>query len=96
MTATPSAELDHEQDAIDRGYAEHDRDDMAPTIRYFEELLAVHPGNARLNHEVAGECDTAGREAEARVRYEEPLPVCDRPGRSRRLADRRATGPLSA
>jgi tetratricopeptide (TPR) repeat protein len=74
MTLSPASETDRAlQEAIDRGYAERDRDDMAPTICYFEELLAAHPGNARLTYELAGAYDTAGREAEARIRYEEAL-----------------------
>ena len=74
MTTPPAAQTDDDlQRAIDRGYAERDRDDMAPTIRYFEDLLAAHPGHPVLTYEVAGAYDTAGREAEARVRYEEAL-----------------------
>jgi tetratricopeptide (TPR) repeat protein len=61
------------QEAIARGYAERDRDDMEPTIRYFEDLLAAHPGHPVLTYEVAGAYDTAGREAEARGRYEEAI-----------------------
>lgn len=59
--------------AVARGYAERDRSDMAPTIRYFEELLAAHPGHPVLTYEVAGAYDTAGREADACAGYEEAL-----------------------
>jgi tetratricopeptide (TPR) repeat protein len=46
---------------------------MAPTIAYFEELLAEHPDHPVLTYEVAGAYDTAGMETEARIRYEEAL-----------------------
>lgn len=59
--------------AIALGYQRRDRNDMAPTIAWFEDLLAQHPGNPALVFEVAGAYDTAGREAEARTRYEEAL-----------------------
>jgi tetratricopeptide (TPR) repeat protein len=61
------------EEAVARGYAERDRDNMEPTIRYFEELLADHPGHPVLTYEVAGAYDTPGREAEACVRYEEAM-----------------------
>jgi tetratricopeptide (TPR) repeat protein len=61
------------EEAIARGYAERDRDNMEPTIRYFEDLLAANPGHPVLTYEVAGAYDTAGREAEARGRYEEAM-----------------------
>ncbi|GAB2456572.1 tetratricopeptide repeat protein [Xylanimonas ulmi] len=70
MTATVTPELEA---AIALGYERRDRGDMAPTIAYFEELLAQHPGHPVLTYEVAGAYDTAGREAEARGRYEEAL-----------------------
>lgn len=56
--------------AIERGYAQRDRDNMGPTIEYFEQLLAEHPGHPVLTYEVAGAYDTAGQEAEAAVLYE--------------------------
>ena len=59
--------------AIARGYEQRDRANMGPTVAYFEELLAQHPGNPVLTYEVAGAYDTAGREQEARQRYEEAL-----------------------
>jgi tetratricopeptide (TPR) repeat protein len=61
------------EEAIARGYAERDRNNMEPTIRYFEDLLAQHPGHPVLTYEVAGAYDTAGREAEARGGYEDAL-----------------------
>ncbi|MDX6360841.1 MAG: hypothetical protein QOH37_3895 [Nocardioidaceae bacterium] len=61
------------EDAVARGYAERDRDDMGPTIRYFEDLLAEHPGHPVLTYEVAGAYDSAGREADACATYEEAL-----------------------
>ncbi|GIG22033.1 hypothetical protein Cch01nite_27570 [Cellulomonas chitinilytica] len=67
-TVTPELEA-----AIALGYERRDRGDMAPTIAYFEELLAQHPGHPVLTYEVAGAYDTAGQEADARVRYEEAL-----------------------
>jgi tetratricopeptide (TPR) repeat protein len=59
--------------AIELGYARRDRDDMAPTIAYFEALLAQHPGHPVLTYEVAGAYDTAGEEAKARAFYQRAL-----------------------
>jgi tetratricopeptide (TPR) repeat protein len=56
--------------AIERGYAQRDRDNMAPTIAYFEQLLAEHPGHPVLTYEVAGSYDTDGQEAKAAGLYE--------------------------
>jgi tetratricopeptide (TPR) repeat protein len=56
--------------AIKQGYAQRDRDNMAPTIAYFEQLLADHPGHPVLTYEVAGSYDTAGEEAKAAGLYE--------------------------
>lgn len=61
------------EEAVARGYAQRDREDMGPTIRYFEDLLAEHPGHPVLTYEVAGAYDSAGRESEACARYEEAL-----------------------
>ena len=58
---------------IERGFAARDRDDMGPTIAYFEELLARHPGHAHVLYEVGGSYDTAGREDEAVSYYEQAL-----------------------
>ena len=46
---------------------------MAPTIAYFEDLLARHPGHPVLTYEVAGAYDTAGQEQKARIHYEQAL-----------------------
>ncbi|QAY62576.1 tetratricopeptide repeat protein [Xylanimonas allomyrinae] len=70
MTLSITPEL---ETAIALGYERRDRDNMAPTIDYFEDLLAQHPGHPVLTYEVAGAYDTAGHEAEARARYEEAL-----------------------
>ena len=67
---TPDPELEA---AIALGYQRRDRADMAPTIAYFEGLLAEHPDHPVLTYEVAGAYDTAGQETEARIRYEEAL-----------------------
>ena len=61
------------RDAIAAGYAARDRSDMAPTIAYFERLLAEHPDHPVLVLEVAGAYDTAGREDEAAVQYERAM-----------------------
>ena len=61
------------EDAIRVGYERRDRADMVPTIAYFAELLAAHPGNAVLTYELAGAYDTAGEESRARSLYEEAL-----------------------
>jgi tetratricopeptide (TPR) repeat protein len=61
------------EEANTRGYAERDRDNMEPTIRCFENLLAAHSGHPLLTFEVAGAYDTAGREADACARYEEAM-----------------------
>jgi tetratricopeptide (TPR) repeat protein len=59
--------------AIALGYERRDRTDMAPTIRYFEQLLARSPDHPVLTYEVAGAYDTAGDEARAKVLYERAL-----------------------
>ena len=61
------------EEAIRRGYAQRDRDNMGPTIAYFESLLAEHPGQPVLVYEVAGSYDTAGQEEKARGLYEQAL-----------------------
>jgi tetratricopeptide (TPR) repeat protein len=60
-------------EAIRLGYERRDRANMAPTIAYFEALLAEHPGHPVLVYEVAGAYDTAGEEAKARQLYEQAL-----------------------
>jgi tetratricopeptide (TPR) repeat protein len=59
--------------AVKRGYEQRDRDNMGPTIAYFESLLAAHPDHPVLLYEVAGAYDTAGQEATARQYYERAL-----------------------
>jgi tetratricopeptide (TPR) repeat protein len=59
--------------AVAAGYAQRDRENMAPTVAYFEGLLNEHPGHPVLVFEVAGAYDTAGREADAAVMYEQAL-----------------------
>jgi tetratricopeptide (TPR) repeat protein len=61
------------QAAIDLGYERRDRENMAPTIAYFEGLLAEHPDNAVVVYEVAGAYDTAGQEQTALGYYERAL-----------------------
>lgn len=68
IASTPEIEQ-----AIALGYERRDRADMAPTIAYFEQLLAQHPGHPVLTYELAGAYDTAGREAEAKAYYERAL-----------------------
>ncbi|MFK4729402.1 tetratricopeptide repeat protein [Agromyces mediolanus] len=70
MTAELTPEL---EEAIRLGYERRDRADMAPTIRYFAELLAAHPDHPVLVYELAGAYDTAGEEAVAREHYERAL-----------------------
>ena len=67
-TLTPELER-----AIALGYERRDRENMAPTIAYFEDLLARHPGHPVLTYEVAGAYDSAGDEARARTLYERAL-----------------------
>jgi tetratricopeptide (TPR) repeat protein len=59
--------------AIQLGYQQRDRANMAPTIAYFEALLAEHPDHPVLVYEVAGAYDTAGQEATARGLYERAI-----------------------
>jgi tetratricopeptide (TPR) repeat protein len=59
--------------AIQRGYEQRDRASMAPTIAYFEALLAGQPDHPVLVYEVAGAYDTAGEEARARELYERAM-----------------------
>jgi tetratricopeptide (TPR) repeat protein len=59
--------------AIALGYERRERANMAPTIAYFEELLAQHPDHPVLTYEVAGAYDSAGEEAKAKGLYERAL-----------------------
>ena len=61
------------EQAVALGYQRRDRADMAPTIAYFEQLLAQHPGHPVLIYELAGAYDTAGEEARAKGLYEQAL-----------------------
>jgi thioredoxin-like negative regulator of GroEL len=61
------------EQAIKQGYEKRDRDNMAPTIEHFEDLLARHPNHPVLVFEVAGAYDTDGQEERARVLYERAL-----------------------
>lgn len=61
------------QEAIRLGYEQRDRANMAPTIAYFQDLLAAHPEHPALVFEVGGAYDTAGQEATARGYYERAL-----------------------
>src|SRR2546430_2609964 len=60
-------------EAIQRGYDQRDRANMAPTIAYFQALLAEHPDHPVLVFEVGGAYDTAGQEETARGYYERAL-----------------------
>src|SRR2546430_3036614 len=60
-------------EAIQRGYDQRDRANMAPTIAYFQALLAEHPDHPVLVYEVGGAYDTAGQEETARGYYERAL-----------------------
>jgi len=59
--------------AITLGYERRDRDNMQPTIDYFLDLLARHPGNPTALYEVGGAYDTAGQEDTACGYYEQAL-----------------------
>lgn len=61
------------EEAVRRGYAQRDRDNMEPTIAYFESLLAEQPNHPVLLYEVAGAYDTAGQEEKARGLYEQAM-----------------------
>ena len=63
-------ELEH---AVALGYERRNRDDMTPTIEYFEALLAEHGDHAVLTYHVAGAYDSAGQEEKARGMYERAL-----------------------
>ncbi|GAA1598011.1 hypothetical protein GCM10009804_63160 [Kribbella hippodromi] len=59
---------------IEAGFARRDRENMGPTIAFFERLLAEHPDNPYVLYEVGGSYDTAGQEATAVGYYERALP----------------------
>lgn len=59
---------------IDEAFSRRDRDNMQPTIDFFEDLLTKHPGNPYVLYEVGGSYDTAGQEEKALPYYEQALP----------------------
>ena len=59
---------------IEEAFARRDRSNMRPTIDFFENLLAEHPGNPYVLYEVGGSYDTAGQEEKALGYYEQALP----------------------
>lgn len=70
MTSEPSAALEA---AIREGFERRDRENMAPTIEYFQRLLAEHPDNPFVLYEVGGSYDTDGQEERAVGYYEQAL-----------------------
>ena len=54
-------------------FAARDRENMAPTIAAFLEVLAEHPGDPHVLYEVGGSYDTAGEEETAAGYYERAL-----------------------
>ncbi|MEU3464483.1 tetratricopeptide repeat protein [Streptomyces sp. NPDC006733] len=70
MTADVTPDL---AEAIQRGYDQRDRANMAPTIAYFQALLAEQPDHPVLVYEVGGAYDSAGLEETARGYYERAL-----------------------
>ncbi|WP_246281472.1 tetratricopeptide repeat protein [Fodinicola acaciae] len=71
MTTEPTAEL---AATIEKAFAARDRDNMRPTIDFFEDLLTRHPGNPYVLYEVGGSYDTDGQEEKAAGYYEQALP----------------------
>lgn len=59
--------------AIREGFERRDRENMAPTIEYFQSLLAEHPDNPFVLYEVGGSYDTDGQEERAIGYYEQAL-----------------------
>lgn len=59
---------------IEEAFARRDRENMQPTIDFFEELLTKHPGNPYVLYEVGGAYDTDGQEEKAVPYYEQALP----------------------
>ena len=59
---------------IEAGFARRDRDNMQPTIDFFEKLLTEHPDNPYVLYEVGGSYDTDGQEEKAIGYYERALP----------------------
>ncbi|AFA73527.1 hypothetical protein GPOL_c24980 [Gordonia polyisoprenivorans VH2] len=74
MNTDDDALDDHELEAaIAHGFDQRDRANMQPTIAYFEDLLARHPGHAAVLYELAGSYDTAGDGVRAEALYREAL-----------------------
>lgn len=69
MPTTPPELLDR----LDRIFSARDRENMAPTIAAFQEVLAEHPDDPHVLYEVGGSYDTAGEEATAAGYYERAL-----------------------
>ncbi len=55
--------------AIAEGFDNRDRDNMAPTIAYFTDLLDRYPGHPAVLYELGGSYDTAGQGDTAEVYY---------------------------
>lgn len=58
---------------LDRIFAARNRDDMAPTIAAFETIYRKRPDDPRVQYELGGAYDTAGKEARAAELYERAL-----------------------
>jgi hypothetical protein len=58
------------EDAVAAGWAAANREDPAPTIAYFAELLDRDPASPRLLYEAACSQDFGGRPVEAAALYE--------------------------
>jgi tetratricopeptide (TPR) repeat protein len=59
---------------IEDGFSRRDRDNMQPTIDFFEKLLREHPDNPYVLYEVGGAYDTDGQEDKAIAFYLRALP----------------------
>ncbi|WP_433014981.1 tetratricopeptide repeat protein [Kribbella sp. CA-294648] len=59
---------------IAEAFNRRDRENMQPTIDFFEDLLTKHPGNPYVLYEVGGAYDTDGQEEKALPYYEQALP----------------------
>ncbi len=59
---------------IAEAFDRRDRENMQPTIDFFEDLLTKHPGNPYVLYEVGGAYDTDGQEEKALPYYEQALP----------------------
>ncbi len=69
MASTPLELLDR----LALIFAARDREDMAPTVAAFLEVLAEHPDDPHVLYEVGGSYDTAGEEQTAAGFYERAL-----------------------